>query len=135
MSPKSIQNKSRKSILYVEDNPSNLRLIQSFIEGYSNFNFISALNAKDGIAVARKSQPSLILMDIDLPEINGLTAFAMLQSWQETRSTPVIALSASAMEHEIKNASNMGFKDYIIKPVDLTYLMGAIHKSVEIPLS
>ena len=94
---------------------------------------MSSQNAVDGLDLARKHQPSLILMDMNLPEIDGITAFKNLQSWDETKSIPVIAISANAMEHDIKNALDAGFKNYMTKPVDLNLLVDTIQKTLNVP--
>lgn len=119
-----------KSILYIEDNESSIRLIQKFIEEYTDFQLLISSNAQEGLRLAREARPSLILLDIDLPEMDGLTVFNRLQEWHETRSIPVIGLSAGAMNNEVNKALNMGFKDYIVKPVDLDYLASAISKNI-----
>jgi len=123
-----------QSILYIEDNKSSLKLVKNCIEDYSDFKFLSSPTAQGGMKIARENQPSLILMDINLPDIDGLTAFRKLQGWQETQSIPVVAISAGARDQDIKNALDMGFKDYLIKPVDLNDLMDAILKILNAPL-
>ena len=127
------ENQDPQTILYIEDNHSNLRLVQKYLEECTSFNFMSSLNAVDGLELARQQQPSLILMDINLPGMDGITAFKKLRTWNETKSIPVIAVSANAMEHDIKSALDAGFKNYITKPVDLNLLVDTIQKTLHAP--
>ena len=91
---------------------------------------MSSQSTVGGLDLARKHLPSLILMDINLPEMDGITAFKKLQDWDETKSIPVIAVSANAMEHDIKSALDAGFKNYMTKPVDLNLLVETIQKTL-----
>ena len=133
MTSKNTEEENQKTILYIEDNVSNLALVQKYLREFTSFKLMSSQNAVDGLSLARRHQPSLILMDINLPEMDGMTAFKKLQSWNETKSIPVIAVSANAMEHDIKNALEAGFKHYITKPVNLDLLLKAIQKSFSSP--
>ncbi len=127
------EKQDQQTILYIEDNNSSLTLVQKYLEEFTSFNFISSQTAIGGLDLARKHHPSLILMDINLPEMDGLTAFKKLQGWNETQSIPVIAVSANAMEHDIKNALDSGFKNYITKPIDLNLLVDTIQKTLQVP--
>ncbi len=127
------ENQNQQTILYIEDNNSNLMLVQKYLQEFTSFNFMSSQNAVDGLDLARQHQPSLILMDINLPEMDGITAFKKLQGWNETKSIPVIAVSANAMEHDIKNALDSGFKNYMTKPMDLNLLLDMIQKTLNVP--
>ena len=129
------ENQNAQTILYIEDNNSNLKLIQKYLEEFTSFKFLSSQSAIDGLALARQHQASLILMDINLPEMDGITAFKELQNWDETKSIPVIAVSANAMKHTVKSALDTGFKDYITKPVDLNLLVETIQKNLNSPTS
>jgi len=126
----SVKKPSGKVILYVEDNASNVKLIRNFIEEHTDYQFVVSNNAEEGLRLARESRPSLILMDMNLPGMNGITAFEKLKEERETAGIPVIALSAVAMDQEIKKARELGFRDYIVKPVDLSYLASVIEKNV-----
>ncbi len=106
-------------VLYVEDNPANLTLVEQLLKPQKNIELLKAPQAQIGIDLARAHRPDLILMDINLPEMDGIEAFQRLQSHEETRNIPVIAVSANAMESDIKKALNAGFSSYITKPFDL----------------
>lgn len=121
-----------KTILYIEDNISNLNLIKRYIEECSSFRMLTSQNPIDGLKLARKNQPSLILMDINLPEMDGIQAFKELQKYEETKSIPVIAVSANAMNYDIKKALDVGFKTYVTKPVELPQLMDTIHQTLNL---
>ena len=113
------ENQSQYKLLYVEDNPANLKLVQHIISYMPQMELISASFAGIGIDLARAHRPNLILLDINLPDMDGYEAFKRLRSYPETESIPVIALSANAMEKDIKKALNIGFTDYITKPIDI----------------
>lgn len=125
-----IGNQNHETILYIEDNISNLNLVQSFIEDHTSFQFIASQNAIDGMALARTQQPSLILMDIHLPEMDGIAVLKELQKYEETKSIPVIAVSANAMGHDVKSALDAGFKNYLTKPLNLSLLAETIQNTL-----
>ncbi len=121
-----------KSILYIEDNPSNLALIKRILSIYPNIRLFTAPEAKMGIDLARAHNPNLILMDINLPGMDGITALKQLKNFEETKEIPVIALSANAMQSDIKKAMQCGFEDYITKPVDVNLFLKAVCGILEI---
>lgn len=108
---------SGQKILYIEDNSANLRLVERVLELVPNTTFLSAPTAELGLELARREKPNLILLDINLPGMDGYEAFEELQGFEETRDIPVIAVSSNAMEREIGRAMRMGFFDYITKPI------------------
>ena len=124
---------SHQTLLYIEDNISNLNLVKKYIEGFTSFQFLARQNPIDGVTAARQHQPALILMDINLPEMDGIQTFKELQKYDETKSIPVIAVSANAMDHDIKSALDAGFKKYMTKPLDLPSLVETIHTTLKIP--
>jgi CheY-like chemotaxis protein len=117
-------------VLYVEDNPANLRLMRKIMSRRSQFDLIDAPTAELGLELARQKQPDVIIMDINLPGMDGLTAVARLGDMRETRDIPAIALSAAAMPRDIERGLDAGFDDYLTKPVDSTFLMAAIGKAL-----
>lgn len=119
-----------KKVLYIDDIPINLKLIERYLSNFSNLEFIPASNALDGIEIAKTQLPDLILMDIHMPDMDGLTAFKKLKSIKETQGIPVIAVTADAMDKNIKKAMNMGFEDYITKPIDLDKFLTSINKVI-----
>ncbi len=110
-------------VLYVEDNPANMLLVESIIARRRDFRFLSARDGISGVALARAFHPDVILMDIDLPDISGIDALKILASEPGTAKIPVIALSANAMRHDIENGLSAGFFRYLTKPVNAVELM------------
>jgi len=108
-----------KTILYIEDNPSNLELVRRILLGMKDVKLISAMEAQPGIRLASTELPDLILMDLHLPDIDGFSAFEKIRSMEETSHIPIIALSADAMAEDKKKALNMGFHTYITKPIEM----------------
>lgn len=118
------------TMLYVEDNPANLRLIEEIIRFRSDLHLISAVNGDLGIALARAHLPQVILMDINLPGISGTEARRVLSEDSRTAHIPVIALTANAMQHDIKQGMKAGFFRYLTKPVKIEALTEAINSAL-----
>jgi|GEM_PF-1236372 len=115
-----------KKILYIEDISANVELVRQIIDSSQGIRLLSAPTASEGIELAKNENPDLILMDMHMPEMDGLTAFKKLQTIEETKNIPVIALTADAMDADIKKALGIGFKDYITKPIDVPKFLKAI---------
>jgi CheY-like chemotaxis protein len=109
-------NASIHTVLYVEDNPANLLLVTQLISRRQDTKLLSAISADLGILIAKAYQPSVILMDINLPGINGFDALAILRDDPATSHIPVIALSSNAFLKDIEKGLNAGFFRYITKP-------------------
>ena len=124
MDPEKYQGKL--TVLYIEDNPANLKLAQSIFQRFSHVRLLAAHEPKLGIELARTHVPNLILMDINLPGMNGIQAFKQLQTLDKTRDIPVIALSANAMDRDIKKAMSAGFHSYITKPINIPRFLETI---------
>jgi signal transduction histidine kinase/CheY-like chemotaxis protein len=125
-----LNQKITKKILYIDDMAINLELVDRLLSRHSNLEFLSASNALEGIEIAKAQVPDLILMDIHMPDMDGLIAFKKLKSIDETKAIPIIAVTADAMDKNIKKAMNMGFKDYITKPIDLGKFLISIEKTI-----
>jgi signal transduction histidine kinase/CheY-like chemotaxis protein/ABC-type amino acid transport substrate-binding protein len=119
------------TLLYVEDNPANLKLVEQALEIRSDIKLLSAARAQLGIDLARAHQPDLILMDIDMPEMDGIQAMKILQNHEETCNIPIIAVSANAMQSDIENGMKIGFKAYITKPFNIEKLFMEIDRSLK----
>ncbi|GMR00166.1 MAG: response regulator [Zetaproteobacteria bacterium] len=117
-------------ILIIEDNPTNMKLVSLLVEkaGYS---ILTASEAETGIAMARKEHPDLILMDIQLPGIDGLTATSILKGDVATRDIPVIALTAFAMDGDREKMLAGGCDGYITKPIHHKQLITEIKRCLE----
>lgn len=112
----------RGRVLYVEDNPANQRLMSDIFEDLDACTLSLAHEAALGIELARAEPPALILMDINLPGIDGYAALAILKADPATRHIPVVALSANAMPADVERGLAAGFADYLVKPLDFTRL-------------
>ena len=106
-----------RTLLYVEDNPANLELVEQLVAMRTDVRLISASDGSVGIEFARNLQPDVILMDINLPGISGIQALQILQGDQSTKHIPVIALSANAMTSDIEQGLQLGFFHYLTKPM------------------
>lgn len=105
-------------VLVVEDHPLNLKLTRDVL-GAAGFRTLEAETARDGIALARAHAPDAILMDIRLPDIDGVTALGHLRALPETRAIPVAAVTANAMKGDRERLLGAGFDDYIAKPIEV----------------
>jgi PAS domain S-box-containing protein len=119
------------SLLYVEDNPANMQLIKDIISRYPDIQLLTAVNGQDGIEIARTSQPSVIMMDINLPGISGLEALKILREDPTTAHIPVIAVSANALPLDIEKGLKAGLFLYITKPIKVKELMEALNMALE----
>ncbi len=109
----------KRTLLYVEDNPANLELIEQLMARRSDLRMLSAADGNLGIEFARAHQPDVILMDINLPGINGLEAMKILRADPLTAHIPIIAVSANALPRDIERCLAAGFFDYLTKPIKL----------------
>ena len=115
-----------RTVLYVEDNPANLELVEKLIARRPELRILSAADADLGIQYARMYQPELILMDINLPGISGIEAMKILRADPLTAHIPIIALSANAMPRDIAKALAAGFFNYLTKPIKVDEFMNAL---------
>jgi CheY-like chemotaxis protein len=104
-------------ILVIEDNPANMKLTTTVLSR-SGYHVISAADAEAGMLLAKSEHPDLILMDVQLPGMDGLTATGLLKQDPATRHIPVIALTAFAMKGDRKRMLEGGCDDYVTKPID-----------------
>jgi PAS domain S-box-containing protein len=119
------------TLLYVEDNPANLKLVEQIIARHPDIRLLTAVNGNSGIEIARVSLPDVILMDINLPGINGFEALKLLREAPETAHIPVIALSANAMPLNIQSGLEAGFFRYLTKPIKVDEFMDALHVALD----
>jgi CheY-like chemotaxis protein len=113
------------TILVVDDNRTNLKLITDVL-GFESYCILTAMDAKQAQAAVRHSPPDLILMDIGLPDMDGLALTQILKADQETRHIIIVALTAFAMEGDAEKAIAAGCDGYIIKPIDTRKLPGQV---------
>ena len=130
LSPQANMNPRQRILLYVEDNPANLMLVEQIIEDRPRLSMISAREGYQGVALARAYLPDVILMDINLPGISGIEAMKILRKDPATKHIPIIALSADAMPHNIEKGLEAGFFLYLTKPIKINELMSALDEAV-----
>ena len=121
----------RHTLLYVEDNPANLKLVEHLIARRPDMQLLTATEAIRGIEIARASRPEVILMDINLPGINGMEALKILREDPITMHIPVIALSANALPRDIEKGLDAGFFRYLTKPILVREFMSTLTAALE----
>ena len=117
-------------ILIVEDNDKNLKLVRDVLQ-VKGYQTIEAGTGEDGIALARERHPDLILMDIQLPGINGIEALKLLRADAATARIPVIAVTASVMQQDRNLITEAGFDGYIGKPINLKEFIETVRTMLE----
>ena len=114
-------------ILIVEDNDKNMKLLRDVLS-HRGYRTLEAATGEDGVALAREHRPALVLMDIQLPGIDGIEAFEQLAADSATKDIPVIAVTASAMQEERARIDAVGFAGYQPKPIRLKEFMTALEE-------
>jgi PAS domain S-box-containing protein len=122
----------QRTLLYVEDNPANLELVEQLIARRPDLRLLSAADGNLGIEFARVYLPDVILMDINLPGISGLDAMKILRADPSTKHIPIIALSANAVPHDIQKALQAGFFDYVTKPIKVKVFMDTLDVALKL---
>ena len=117
--PKGMPLKGEHTVLYVEDSPSHIRLMKAIIDKMPGIHLITAHTPKLGIELAMAQRPDLIVLDICLPGMDGFEVLGALRADSRTQSTPVIAISASAMPNEVEKGLRAGFRRYMTKPIQI----------------
>ena len=130
--PREDGGKVQYTVLCVEDNLANLTLIEKLISRRSDIRLLTARDGRSGINIALTSQPDVVLMDINLPGINGIQAQQILTNNPATAHIPVIALSANAMPRDIDKGLQAGFYRYLTKPIRINELMNALDEALSV---
>jgi len=122
------------NILYIEDNPDNMRLVQRALEG-RGYHLLKAMRGMDGIAVAESEQADLILLDINLPDIDGYEVARRLRSSAKPKlkSIPIIAVTANALKGDAQKALDAGCDVYMSKPINIRELWARVEAFVASP--
>ncbi len=127
--PKLNSAQGKRTILYIEDNLSNLNLVQEILRQQPQVELLSAMQGRLGLDLARKHSPDLILLDVHLPDLDGWDVFSQLQAEETTRKIPVIVLSADATARQIQQFMTAGARDYLTKPLDVARFSRVIEES------
>ncbi len=126
--PATLNVKRRCKVLYVEDNPTNVRLLQQIFDRYPQLELEVAEEAFLGIYKARSLNPDLVILDINLPGMDGYEVLSVLKNDPSIAAVPVIGLSANAMPYDVERGRKAGFFDYLTKPVDIHRLIDVLNK-------
>lgn len=118
----------KRTVLYVENNPTNQRLVQKILSKRSDIKLLVASHVDDGLVLAARSRPDLILLDIDLPGEDGLAALQRLQCDPATRIVPAIAVTSSAIPRNMERGMTTVFSDYLTKPLDVDHFLKTIDR-------
>jgi signal transduction histidine kinase/CheY-like chemotaxis protein len=122
----------QRTLLYVEDNPLNLELVEELLERFPEITLTTAVNGTLGVEAARATHPQVILMDINLPGISGIKALKILREDPTTALIPVIALSANAMPRDVEKGLEAGFFRYLTKPIKIKELMETLNAALKV---
>jgi two-component system, cell cycle response regulator DivK len=117
-------------VLIVEDNERNLKLVRDVLQ-VKGYETLEAVTGEDGVKLAIEQKPDLVLMDIQLPGINGIEALGQLRANPVTEKIPVIAVTASVMQQDRKMITEAGFDAYVGKPINLKEFLDAVRKTLE----
>jgi CheY-like chemotaxis protein len=119
-------------ILIVEDNEKNRKLVRDVLQ-HKGYKTLEAETGEDGVRLAQESSPALVLMDIQLPGINGIEALRRLRADPKTKKIPVIAVTASAMTHDRAKIMSAGFDGYQSKPINVKEFLVAVREMLDRP--
>mgnify|MGYP000642057066 CR=1 FL=1 len=120
-----------RTVLYVEDNPANLMLVEDLIARRSDIRLLTARDGLSGVEMAHNALPDVILMDVNLPGISGIRALRILAEDATTAHIPVIALSANAMPRDVEKGLDAGFFRYLTKPIKINEFMGTLDEALK----
>ena len=120
-----------RTLLCVEDNPANLKLVEELVARHPELRLLTAANGTLGVALARAAQPEMILMDVNLPDISGIEAMRILRDDPLTAHIPIVALSANAMPRDIMKGLEAGFFRYLTKPIKVNEFMDTLRLALE----
>ncbi|MCW9045625.1 MAG: PAS domain S-box protein [Alphaproteobacteria bacterium] len=130
LNPVNLVTDGKKLILYVEDNPANLRLMETILTRIPDIELITAETGEEGIREAKTHHPDLIILDINLPGIDGIETLKILKKTNGMETTPILALSAAAMQEDVRKGLDAGFDAYLTKPLDVRATLTAISEAL-----
>jgi CheY-like chemotaxis protein len=117
---------SGSTLLYIEDNESNLHLVRRIFRDRDDITLITASRGMEGVEMAKVQQPVLILLDLHLPDMPGLDVLATLRAEPSTAAIPVVAVSADATTAQIEHVREAGVADYVTKPFEVPRLVSVV---------
>ena len=119
-----------RTILVIEDNPLNMKLVKGLLK-IGNYQMLEANDAESGIQLIREQQPDLVLMDIQLPGMDGLAATKILKEDSDLKDIPIVALTSYAMQGDKEKALEAGCSGYIAKPIDTRMFLETLAQYLE----
>ena len=119
-----------KKILIVEDNEKNMKLVRDILR-HQGFETIEAVNGLDGVRLAEEQRPDLVLMDIQLPDIDGMEALGRIRADRSLDAVPVLAVSASVMPDDQQKIISSGFDAFITKPINLKQFVETVQRFLQ----
>lgn len=123
-----VVDQSAKSILYIEDNPRNIKLMESIIRVMPDISLKTAATAELGLEAAAQEKPDMILMDINLPGMNGIDACKVFKAQESTRDIPIVAISADVMRYKKEKVMEADFASFVSKPFDVPEFIALVRK-------
>ena len=126
------EKKHEYTVLYIEDNPANLRLVSQLLGRRPHVKLLSAIESMSGFEMAVEQKPDLILTDINLSGMNGFELLEHLRKRKETSEIPVVAVSANAMPVDLEKAAKAGFDRYVTKPIDVKILLAVVDEMLSL---
>jgi CheY-like chemotaxis protein len=123
-----------RKILYIEDNPSNLTLVEQLLEERPEIELLPATAGELGLVLAREHSPDLILLDVHLPDLDGCTILSRLKASEATRDIPVVVVSADATTRQMDRLMNAGASTYLTKPFDVSKLFQVLDKATRVDI-
>ncbi len=130
--PETPEGSRARTVVYVEDNPANLKLVEQLILRRPDWGLLTATNGRRGVELVSVSMPDVILMDINLPDISGVEVLKILRANPATAHIPVIALSANAMPRDIEQGMQAGFFFYLTKPIRVDEFLNTLDEALKL---
>lgn len=127
-SPNRRQPARERTVLYIEDNPSNVKLVASILKRRPELNLLTAHQPRVGLNLAREYRPELILLDINMPGMSGYDVLRLLREDETFHATPIVAITANAMTSQIRDGLEAGFDDYLTKPLDVEAFLRTVDR-------
>jgi CheY-like chemotaxis protein len=132
LAPPAVHRARERTLLYVEDNPANMALVERIIERHPGMRLLKATDGLAGIELAHQALPDVILLDINLPGIDGFETLKLLRDDPVTAPIPALAISANAMPSDIRKGLEAGFLHYLTKPIKVDEFMAALNAAMEL---
>jgi two-component system sensor histidine kinase/response regulator len=121
----------KRTILYIEDNRSNITLVEQILAQQAETELITTMHGQDGIDIAHRRSLDLILLDLDLPDVHGSEVLAQLKAQEATRNIPVVVISADATVRQIERLINAGAYEYLTKPLDVAKFLRVVETTTK----